>query len=56
MKNRQDKTELTRFENMVKLIKNTCNHQTNCNNCPFNNNGQCAVMILTTAEFHPCEW
>lgn len=57
MKNHEDEIKLAMLENMVELIKDTCNHQTNCEDCPFcYENGQCAAMVLTTAEDGPSDW
>lgn len=57
MKSREDEIKLAMFENMVELIKDTCNHQTNCEDCPFcYDNRQCAVMVQTSAEDAPCDW
>lgn len=57
MKSREDEIKLAMFENMVELVKDTCNHQTNCEGCPFSyGNGQCAAMVRTSAEDAPCDW
>ena len=57
MKSREDEIKLAMFENMVELIKDTCNHRTNCEGCPFcYENRQCAVMVRTSAEDAPCDW
>lgn len=57
MKSYEDEIKLAMFENMVELIKDTCNHQTNCEECPFcYENGECAAMVLITAGVVPSDW
>ena len=57
MKSRESEIKLAMFENMVELIKDTCNHQTSCADCPFSYEPEfCAVMWLTHADDAPCEW
>lgn len=57
MKSREDEIKLAMFENMIELVKDTCNHQVNCKDCPFSyDTGVCAVMWLIATEDAPCDW
>ena len=57
MKTCEDEIKLEKFKEAIEQIKEICNHQVNCKNCPFrHDSGRCKIMLLTTAEDAPCDW